>query len=186
MVVFASKSHEAEHNRIGLLMLRSLHLIRCGRLSSHLSLHSNSHGARLFASQSASPSDREEELKRARTWIKDFNADTLPKSLYDVSFSRSSGPGGQNVNKVNSKATMKVDLATLLQHVPSVLEASIRASQYCTTRSETVVISSDDSRKQGDNARHCEAKLYDMIVEAGKRAVPGETSDAQRRRVQNL
>ena len=142
-------------------------------------------GIRPFASQGA-PQVDDEELKRARAWLKAFSTDTLPKSLYDVSFSRSSGPGGQNVNKVNSKATMKIDLAALLKHVPSILESPIRASQYCTSRSEILVFSSDDSRKQGDNARYCEAKLHDLIVEAGKKVIPGETSEAQRQRVQNL
>ena len=31
----------------------------------------------------------------------------------ELSFSRSSGPGGQNVNKVNSKTTLRVDLALI-------------------------------------------------------------------------
>lgn len=35
----------------------------------------------------------------ARHWLDEFNINTIPRSLGDVSFSRSSGPGGQNVNK---------------------------------------------------------------------------------------
>jgi hypothetical protein len=41
----------------------------------------------------------EEELSAARRWLQDFNDTTLPRSIGDVSYSRSSGPGGQNVNK---------------------------------------------------------------------------------------
>ena len=39
-----------------------------------------------------------------RTWL---------ETKATLSFSRSSGPGGQNVNKVNSKSTLRVDLALI-------------------------------------------------------------------------
>lgn len=41
----------------------------------------------------------EKELKAARNWLKAYTVETIPKSIGEVSFSRSSGPGGQNVNK---------------------------------------------------------------------------------------
>ena len=41
----------------------------------------------------------EEELQAARTWLDRLHAETIPKSIGELSFSRSSGPGGQNVNK---------------------------------------------------------------------------------------
>ena len=41
----------------------------------------------------------DEDHKEARTWLARFNAHTIPKNICEVSFSRSSGPGGQNVNK---------------------------------------------------------------------------------------
>lgn len=41
----------------------------------------------------------EEDHLEARHWLDGFNINTIPRSLGDVSFSRSSGPGGQNVNK---------------------------------------------------------------------------------------
>jgi protein subunit release factor B len=42
---------------------------------------------------------REDEIKAAREWLHNFNANVIPRKICDVSFSRSSGPGGQNVNK---------------------------------------------------------------------------------------
>ena len=41
----------------------------------------------------------EEDLKAARTWLENLHQDTLPKNIGEFTFSRSSGPGGQNVNK---------------------------------------------------------------------------------------
>ena len=40
-----------------------------------------------------------ESHREARTWLAKYNANTIPKNICEVTFSRSSGPGGQNVNK---------------------------------------------------------------------------------------
>lgn len=41
----------------------------------------------------------EAQLDAARKWLAELDPETIPRSICDVSFSRSSGPGGQNVNK---------------------------------------------------------------------------------------
>ena len=42
----------------------------------------------------------DEDHQEARAWLARFNAtNTIPKNICEVTFSRSSGPGGQNVNK---------------------------------------------------------------------------------------
>ena len=53
----------------------------------------------------SSPAGRhdEQDHEEARTWLAGFNANTIPKNICEVTFSRSSGPGGQNVNKYGSK-----------------------------------------------------------------------------------
>lgn len=43
----------------------------------------------------------EEEHRDARKWLAKFNVNSIPKNICEVTFSRSSGPGGQNVNKYN-------------------------------------------------------------------------------------
>ncbi|KAH7401374.1 hypothetical protein BKA66DRAFT_390446, partial [Pyrenochaeta sp. MPI-SDFR-AT-0127] len=129
----------------------------------------------------------DEELQTARTWLAKLHAEAIPlKSIGELSFSRSSGPGGQNVNKVNSKATLKVPLDALLRHVPTALHDEIRRSRYVAARSNTIIVQADDSRKQNDNAHSCYRRLYEAIAEAGHHAVPSETSAEQVQRVKHL
>lgn len=87
---------------------------------------------------------------------------------------------------MNSKATLKVPLNALLDHIPTALHSAIRSSRYVADRSGALIVQADDSRKQSDNAHSCYARLYQMIVEAGRNAVPGETSAEQAKRVQDL
>lgn len=55
------------------------------------------------SNQLASPrpldAESEEEHKQAREWMSDVDVKIITKHMCDISFSRSSGPGGQNVNK---------------------------------------------------------------------------------------
>ncbi|KAK2763786.1 hypothetical protein FQN54_009403 [Arachnomyces sp. PD_36] len=146
-----------------------------------------------------------EDLKAARSWLAQLTPSTIPRSICHVSYSRSSGPGGQNVNKyfltnpspslssnhsthrVNSKATLKIPLSSLLPLLPPILHPPIRSSsRYLAPQSESLVIHSDESRKQSQNLDACFGKLYDLLVGAGKGAVRGETSEGQRRRVREL
>lgn len=46
------------------------------------------------------PNGAAEANHAGREWLKTFSASTtIPRNICDISFSRSSGPGGQNVNK---------------------------------------------------------------------------------------
>ncbi|KAF1351888.1 hypothetical protein BDV97DRAFT_265262, partial [Delphinella strobiligena] len=128
----------------------------------------------------------ENELDAARKWLAKFDADTIPRNICQVSFSRSSGPGGQNVNKVNSKATIRLPLSSLLPILPPLLRPAVLRSRYCAAKSDALVIQADDSRKQNDNVHSCFVKLHNMIVEAGQDVVPGETSAEQLERVKKL
>ncbi|PGH02931.1 peptidyl-tRNA hydrolase ICT1 [Blastomyces parvus] len=128
----------------------------------------------------------DEELGIARVWLSQLTPRTIPRNIGEVSYSRSSGPGGQNVNKVNSKVTLKIPLASILRLVPRALHAQIRSSRYIAERSDSLVIQSDETRKQTKNLDLCFDKLQELLVTAGKTAIPGETSPEQRKKVQAL
>lgn len=61
--------------------------------------------SRTFVSGARDANVDENELDAARKWLAKFDADTIPRNICDVSFSRSSGPGGQNVNKYEMQMT---------------------------------------------------------------------------------
>jgi ribosome-associated protein len=97
-----------------------------------------------------------------------FNIDDklhIPMFELEFAYSRSSGPGGQNVNKVNSKATLtwRIDANTSLPR-DVMQRLKVKAANRLTVGGE-LVISSDRHRDQRRNSEDCLAKLADIIRE---------------------
>lgn len=159
---------------------------------------------RSFTMSKVSEDFSDQDHSDAGKWLASFTANTIPRKLGEVSFSKSSGPGGQNVNKytcqpcdcvshgrlmfgrVNSKATVRFQMKDLSCIVPAILHSQLRASKYYAERSHSLVIHTDGSRKQTDNVHECFQKLRRLIEAAGKTVVKGETSPKQAARVKNL
>jgi ribosome-associated protein len=83
----------------------------------------------------------------------------------DFTFSRSSGPGGQNVNKVNSKAsaTWHVTQTKLLDEER---RARFLAKFSSKLRNDwAITISADEFRDRTQNQSACIDRLYSMIEE---------------------
>jgi peptidyl-tRNA hydrolase ICT1 len=84
----------------------------------------------------------------------------------DFSYARSSGPGGQNVNKLNTKAVIRFHVMSA-EWIP--LEARTRLAAYQATRVSKegeLIISAQDHRTQSKNKDACIQKLKEMIAEA--------------------
>lgn len=106
----------------------------------------------------------------------------------DFTFARSSGPGGQNVNKVNSKAVLRWSVVKS-EGLPEPVRARFLETYASKlTRDGEVLLSSDEYRDQGRNVTACLDKLREMILAVAhppkKRKVSGPTKGAKRRRVQ--
>lgn len=90
------------------------------------------------------------------------------------SYSRSSGPGGQNVNKVNTKAELRVLMAELVEPGgPLSQEAGRRlrklAGRGRITKDGELILVCDEHRTQRRNRGECLARLRVMVVEAQRR-----------------
>ena len=79
-------------------------------------------------------------------------------------FVRASGPGGQNVNKVSSKAILHFDVLTSPSLPPDVRERFMNRFKSRLTNSGEIVIHSDEYRDQPRNIDACHAKLRDMVL----------------------
>jgi ribosome-associated protein len=107
---------------------------------------------------------------------------------FQWSFVRSGGPGGQNVNKVASKAVLRWDLAST-PSLPDDVKARLRAQQRRRVTAEgEVVISSQRYRDQERNREDCLEKLRLMVLAALAAPKPRKatrpTRGSQQRRLQ--
>lgn len=87
----------------------------------------------------------------------------IPENEFKYSFSRSSGPGGQNVNKVNSKVTLNWNINDSSQYNQKHKERFIKQyHQYIAD--EKVVITSQKTRSQKLNIDDCQKRLHQMLL----------------------
>ena len=90
----------------------------------------------------------------------------IPDSDVALSFVRSSGPGGQNVNKVASAVQLRFDLQRSTALAPEV-KARLRALSGRRLTSEgAILIIARNHRTQESNRREAEARLTDLIKRA--------------------
>jgi len=90
----------------------------------------------------------------------------VPDEELLFSYARSGGPGGQNVNKVASKAILHWNLAADTSLPEEVRERlRTRHANRITTEGE-LVFQSQRYRDQGRNVEDCREKLRQMILQA--------------------
>ena len=90
----------------------------------------------------------------------------IPDADLEVAFIRSSGPGGQNVNKVASAVQLRFALdrnTTLREDVKARLRQL--AGQRLTDAGEVLIVSRE-SRSQEHNRRAAEERLLDLVRRA--------------------
>jgi ribosome-associated protein len=97
---------------------------------------------------------------------------SVPLREFQFSFARSSGPGGQNVNKVNSKAILRWPVAStpsLPEHLRRRLASLYRRRM---TSEGTLLLSSQRFRDAGRNVADCLEKLRAILVDVCQAPLP--------------
>ena len=88
----------------------------------------------------------------------------IPLAEFRFSYSRSSGPGGQNVNKVNTKATLRWKVGENESLPIGVMVRFRRAFPNRINVDGELVLHSQRYRDQGRNVSDCLEKLRAMVA----------------------
>jgi protein subunit release factor B len=92
----------------------------------------------------------------------------IPRDRLEVRFARSGGPGGQNVNKVSSKAEVRFRIDDA-DWIPASVRRRLKELQaHRTTNDGDLIISSSRHRTQSRNLEDCIEKLRRYLEEAAK------------------
>src|SRR5207302_1430025 len=90
----------------------------------------------------------------------------IPKSEFTWSFARSGGPGGQNVNKVASKAVLRWNIAESTSLAEDVkIRLALQQKRFFTQAGEMIIVS-QKYRDQERNRQDCLEKLRVLILQA--------------------
>jgi ribosome-associated protein len=90
----------------------------------------------------------------------------VPMHELHITFARSSGPGGQNVNKVSSKAQLRWDVwGSQAYSSDEKMRITKELASYLTWKNE-VILQSDETRSQSQNKERVIRKLNGLVEKA--------------------
>ena len=111
----------------------------------------------------------------------------IPDTDVELAFIRSSGPGGQNVNKVASAVQLRFDLAGTRIMSDAVKTRLRRLAGKRVTEDGSLIIVARESRSQEQNRRAAFERLHDLIahalVEPKRRVATRPTRASKERRL---
>lgn len=114
---------------------------------------------------------------------------SIPRSEYRFSFARSPGPGGQNVNKVNSKAVLHWQVNEC-RSIPLLMKQRFM-TKYANRISGKgiLILTSHRYRDQPKNVQDCLDKLRTLLLSVAEAPKPRKkkkvSASAKRRRLES-
>uniref|UniRef100_A0A1D1YU23 Peptidyl-tRNA hydrolase ICT1, mitochondrial n=1 Tax=Anthurium amnicola TaxID=1678845 RepID=A0A1D1YU23_9ARAE len=136
---------------------------------------------------SARLSEMQQILQEAEERALATGSEPTPKITLDyvtVNFARSGGPGGQNVNKVNTKVDMRFNVKNAYWLSDRIRERIMQMEKNRINKDGEIVISSTKTRTQKGNIEDALEKLQAIIDAAAY--VPPPPSEEQKRRITKL
>lgn len=127
-----------------------------------------------------------QEVAEARRWLDQFKPDDIPRQEFEITFSRSLGPGGQKVNKTSSKATVMLAPHKWLDPyytlwIPKAVASQLRQTKVrYENKGGGLTIQSDVTRNRETNTDECFRKLLEEIHD--KVEFAGETLEETKER----
>lgn len=109
----------------------------------------------------------------------------VPENEIDISFVRSSGPGGQNVNKTSTKAQLHWHVGRSAVFTDAQKAAIREAAGNRLTLNDEIVLSAESERSQLQNKEEVIGRLQDLVARAllpKKVRRPTKVSRSQRRK----
>lgn len=104
----------------------------------------------------------------------------IPDEEFDWSYARSGGPGGQNVNKVSSKAVLRWAASTSPSVPDDVRARFLKKFANRITTEGDLVMSSERYRDQERNRQDCLEKLTAMLLEVAEPPKPRKVTRPSR------
>jgi len=112
----------------------------------------------------------------------------VPEAALRFQFARSSGPGGQNVNKVNTKAELWIPVTALSRLDEAARERLRQLAGSRLTVNDEIHVAAESRRTQEGNRAEALEKLRELIVEAlrvpRKRRKTRPTAASRKRRLE--
>ena len=110
---------------------------------------------------------------------------SIPLKEFSFSYARSPGPGGQNVNKVNTKVILKWDLSRTSCLPETVMKRLTQKYSRRISKTNELIVTSHRFRDQGRNIADAINKLRELVLSVAaepKKRKPRKKSKASNRR----